>query len=198
MADPILLEGMYYLGLLVYLTLSGVSAVATAGPLFSNYEDWWDKDLKKPYSPPDWVKGIIWVILYACLAGAGFLVWQKPIFIAPITGQLVDLTDAATFQKGFYLTLLSLHFVLMFFPPIWTTLVFKFKLIGLGIWCIIIEICVVGTLAGICFAFYYIPAILYSVYLGYSVIALILNIVIYNNKDNKLLANKYTRVNKGA
>tara|TARA_Y100000816_G_C26104218_1_gene586144 strand:+ start:2684 stop:3067 length:384 start_codon:yes stop_codon:yes gene_type:complete len=71
----------------------------------------WYKSLKKaPWTPPSYVFGIVWPILYAMMAVSFFLVWKN--------------------KKCFpYCSPLTMFFIQLGFNLIWTTLFFKFRLI---------------------------------------------------------------------
>ena len=69
----------------------------------------WYKSLKKaPWTPPSYVFGIVWPILYAMMAVSFFLVWKN--------------------KKCYpYCDALNYFFIQLFFNLIWTTIFFKFK-----------------------------------------------------------------------
>ncbi len=54
--------------------LVGFSA---AGITFSNVAAWYDVLVHPPLSPPDWVFGPVWAVLYALMAVAAWLVWRQ-------------------------------------------------------------------------------------------------------------------------
>lgn len=56
-----------------------VTAVASLGSLATipNTDDGWYEDAETvPWSPPNWVFGPAWTILYCLIAIAGFLIWR--------------------------------------------------------------------------------------------------------------------------
>ena len=70
----------------------------------------WYKDLKcSQFSPPDWVFGVVWPILYACMAVALYLVWSNP--------KCYPYCPAVTY----FIIQLALNLV-------WTTIFFKWKM----------------------------------------------------------------------
>ena len=64
---------MSYLSLLPFLGL--VAIVSITGSRFRPEE--WYRSLKKPwFTPPGWVFGPVWAIMYVLIAIAGWLVWR--------------------------------------------------------------------------------------------------------------------------
>ena len=64
---------MKYLSLLPFVAL--VAIVATTGALFQPGE--WYQTLAKPsFTPPGWVFGPVWTVMYVLIAIAGWLVWR--------------------------------------------------------------------------------------------------------------------------
>ena len=65
------------LALLLFLAASalvaGLGGLATA----SNVNGWYAGADKAPWSPPNWVFGPVWTILYAAMAVAAWLVWRR-------------------------------------------------------------------------------------------------------------------------
>ena len=65
---------------LVLLALLGASAlVAALGGLASanNVDGWYAGADKAPWSPPNWLFGPVWTILYTAMAVAAWLVWRS-------------------------------------------------------------------------------------------------------------------------
>ena len=62
---------------LLALTLFAVAvaAVATAASQFRPGE-WYEQLAKAPWTPPNWLFGPVWTVLYAAIAVAGWLVWR--------------------------------------------------------------------------------------------------------------------------
>ena len=55
---------------------SGISAVFTTTDSIAN----WYGQLRKPlFTPPDWIFGPVWIVLYLLIAISFFLVWRKGI-----------------------------------------------------------------------------------------------------------------------
>ena len=65
------------LGLLVFLAASvlvaGLGGLATG----SNVNGWYAAADKAPWSPPNWVFGPVWTVLYTAMAVAAWLVWRR-------------------------------------------------------------------------------------------------------------------------
>lgn len=62
------------LSLIVFLIVTG--AAAATGALFMPGE--WYRTLAKPsWTPPDWLFGPAWTVLYVMIAVAGWLVWRE-------------------------------------------------------------------------------------------------------------------------
>lgn len=69
--------GPQLLGLLAFLTASalvaGLGGLATA----DNVNGWYATADKAPWSPPNWVFGPVWTLLYTAMAVAAWLVWRR-------------------------------------------------------------------------------------------------------------------------
>ena len=69
--------GPQVLGLLVFLAASalvaGLGGLATA----NNVNGWYATADKAPWSPPNWVFGPVWTLLYTAMAVAAWLVWRR-------------------------------------------------------------------------------------------------------------------------
>lgn len=65
------------LGLAVFLAASAL--VAGLGGLASanNVDGWYATADKAPWSPPNWVFGPVWTVLYTAMAVAAWLVWRR-------------------------------------------------------------------------------------------------------------------------
>lgn len=59
--------------LVVFVVL--VVAAATLGSRFEPGE-WYEHLIKAPWTPPNWVFGPAWTLLYISIALAGWLVWR--------------------------------------------------------------------------------------------------------------------------
>jgi tryptophan-rich sensory protein len=69
--------GPQLLGLLVFLAASalvaGLGGLATA----TNVNGWYATADTAPWSPPNWVFGPVWTLLYTAMAVAAWLVWRR-------------------------------------------------------------------------------------------------------------------------
>lgn len=69
--------GTQVLGLLAFLAASalvaGLGGLATA----TNVDGWYATADKAPWSPPNWVFGPVWTLLYTAMAAAAWLVWRR-------------------------------------------------------------------------------------------------------------------------
>ena len=90
-------------------------------------QDNWYKKLKKaPWTPPPYVFGIVWTILYILMAISIYLVWSN--------------------KKCYpYCEELNIFFLQLFLNIIWTTIFFKFKMPFLAFIDIILLLLVVGN-----------------------------------------------------
>jgi len=66
-----------FVGLLIFLALSfsaaGLGSLATT----PNIASWYASLAKPTWTPPNWLFGPVWTILYICMAVAAWLVWRK-------------------------------------------------------------------------------------------------------------------------
>jgi len=64
--------------LMAALFLGLSAAVAVMGSLASapNTDGWYEDAVKVPWSPPNWLFGPAWTVLYVVIAIVGFLVWR--------------------------------------------------------------------------------------------------------------------------
>jgi benzodiazapine receptor len=58
--------------------VAGVSAIPTG----SSVRDWYPMLQKPSWTPPSWLFGPVWTILYAMMAIAAWLVWRKREFLS--------------------------------------------------------------------------------------------------------------------
>ena len=59
--------------------LLAVAAIAGAGSLFtsSGVSTWYRQLVRPAWTPPNWLFGPVWTVLYASMAAAGWLVWRR-------------------------------------------------------------------------------------------------------------------------
>jgi len=62
-----------YLSLLPFLAI--VAVVATTGAMFQP-GDWYQTIAKPSFTPPGWLFGPVWTVIYVLIAIAGWLVWR--------------------------------------------------------------------------------------------------------------------------
>ncbi len=75
--------------LLAFIVIAyGVAALGTLATL-QNVDGWYASADKAPWSPPNWLFGPVWTLLYLLIAVSGWLVWRRerrvpPIYIAQL------------------------------------------------------------------------------------------------------------------
>jgi tryptophan-rich sensory protein len=57
---------------IVFLGLGGLSGIAT----MSSIQDWYSTLNKPPFSPPNWLFGPAWTVLYILMGGSFGIIWQ--------------------------------------------------------------------------------------------------------------------------
>ncbi|ABK02167.1 TspO and MBR like protein [Arthrobacter sp. FB24] len=68
--------GAQLLGLAVFLGASALVAWLGAFATLGNVDGWYATADKAPWSPPNWVFGPVWTMLYTAMAVAAWLVWR--------------------------------------------------------------------------------------------------------------------------
>ena len=63
--------------LLAFLAASALVAWLGSQATISNVTGWYAAADKAPWSPPNWVFGPVWTVLYAAMAVAAWLVWRS-------------------------------------------------------------------------------------------------------------------------
>jgi benzodiazapine receptor len=66
--------------LLGFLALSWVVATLGSVPIILNRNGWYALAEKAPWTPPGWLFGSAWTVLYAAMAVAAWLVWRQRAF----------------------------------------------------------------------------------------------------------------------
>lgn len=69
--------GVQAAGLAGFLAASALVAWLGAFSTVSNVDGWYVTADKAPWSPPNWVFGPVWTLLYAAMAVAAWLVWRS-------------------------------------------------------------------------------------------------------------------------
>jgi benzodiazapine receptor len=64
---------MLVLFIAVCFAVSGISALFTAGSV----SGWYPTLLKPSWTPPSWLFGPVWTLLYLMLAVAAWLIWRE-------------------------------------------------------------------------------------------------------------------------
>jgi translocator protein len=65
-----LVLGLFYLVCFLAAGLGSLFTMVSVG-------GWYAALAKPPWSPPDWIFGPVWTVLYAAMAVAGWLVWRR-------------------------------------------------------------------------------------------------------------------------
>lgn len=72
--------------LLGYLALSAIAAGIGVIANFANIDGWYAVADKAPWSPPNWLFGPVWTVLYIAMALAAWLVWRQQRGWKPLVG----------------------------------------------------------------------------------------------------------------
>ncbi len=123
----------------------------------------WYKDLNRsPLSPPNYLFGIVWTILYAMIGASGFLMWQNQHF------------PRLRLIKILYVVQLILNFS-------WTPLFFSYHLVGTSLLCIILMNTLVAFMIYLSYEKIRAVSILMIPYLFWLLFATYLNFYIWQN-----------------
>jgi tryptophan-rich sensory protein len=136
---------------------------AVIGSLFTRQaiSDWYAYLNKPSFTPPDWLFGPVWTVLYLLMAVSAFLVWQKGL---------------ANPQVKIALALYLLQLIL---NGLWTPLFFGARLL-LVAFCEIVVLWVAIVLTILAFARVSTPAaVLLLPYIGWTSFAAVLNFSIW-------------------
>ena len=131
--------GVQLLGLAVFLGASALVAWLGALATVANVNGWYVAADKAPWSPPNWVFGPVWTLLYAAMAVAGWLIWRRraertaPALVAygvqlllnllwtPVFFGLYPVMGAAALWLGFAVIvalIIAVTVTVLFFGPI--------------------------------------------------------------------------------
>jgi tryptophan-rich sensory protein len=69
--------GVQLLALVAFLASSALVAWLGALATLNNVDGWYATADKAPWSPPNWVFGPVWTLLYTAMAVAAWLVWRR-------------------------------------------------------------------------------------------------------------------------
>ncbi len=142
------------------LFILGCEAVGILGSLFTATEiTTWYATLTKPsFSPPNWLFGPVWTMLYALMGIAAWLVWKD-----------------TTVPKGERRVALNVFFFQLFLNGIWTPVFFGAHAIGAALAIIIL---LLASIAAAAYFFYRIrplAAVLLVPYFAWVLFACVLN-----------------------
>jgi tryptophan-rich sensory protein len=113
---------------------AAVGAIATSQSVMT-----WYRTLERPtWSPPDWLFGPVWTLLYAMMAVAAFLVWRRGF---GVPGQIPDVRPAVRIALVVFAVQLALN-------ALWSWLFFAMRspLAGL-IEIVVLWIAIAATIA---------------------------------------------------
>lgn len=145
---------MRYLTLLPFLGL--VAIVASTGALFQPGE--WYQTLNKPsFTPPGWLFGPVWTLIYLLIAISGWLVWRA---------------------EGFGL-LMTLWVTQLLLNMAWSWIMFGRQEIGLALIDIGLLWVSIAAFIGLAWTTYPVAAGLFAVYLAWVSFATVLNYTIW-------------------
>jgi translocator protein len=96
-------RGRQVLALAGFLALSAVAWAVASVPIILNSGGWFAASAKAPWMPPGWVFRSMWMLLYAGVAAAAWLVWRKgELKGGALTGYLVQLVLNAAWPLAFF------------------------------------------------------------------------------------------------
>lgn len=145
---------MRYLSLLPFLAL--VALVATTGALFQPGA-WYATLVKPVFTPPGWVFGPVWTVMYILIAIAGWLVWRAE-------------------GIGLLLVLWTVQLVL---NMAWSWIMFERHEIGWALVDIVLLWLVIAAFIALAWSTRPVPAVLFGVYLAWVSFAALLNFRIW-------------------
>jgi tryptophan-rich sensory protein len=143
-----------YISLVIWIVALMVIGSSIGGLTKSNVDTWYMTLNRSPLTPPNYLFGIAWSILYAMIATSGWLIWSSN-----------------SFEK---LKLIKiLYCAQLVFNWSWTPLFFSYHLTGLALIClsliiILVALLIVQSYKQIIFAsLLLIPYLLWSIFAGY-------------------------------
>ena len=98
------------------LSVGATFCAASVGSFFTVSDDGsnWYEALKKPFfTPPDWVFGPVWTILYLMMGIAAFLVWQKGVAKSHVRVALVCFVVQLVFNAAWSVIFFGFHSVVL-------------------------------------------------------------------------------------
>ena len=145
---------MRYLSLLPFLGL--VAIVATTGALFQPGA-WYAALVKPAFTPPGWLFGPVWTVIYVLIAISGWMVWRVEGF-----GLLL----------GLWISQLALNMA-------WSWIMFERHEIGFALLDIVLLWLVIAAFIALAWPAYPLPAAFFAVYLAWVSFATLLNFRIW-------------------
>jgi benzodiazapine receptor len=128
------LDARSVVALILFLVVSFAVAAFGSITTISAVNGWYAEAAKAAWSPPNWLFGPVWIVLYAAMAVAAWLVWLRRYF---------DYVTPA----------LTLYVAQLFLNSVWTPIFFGgYEVIGgPSLWIalaviVLLDICVVGTI----------------------------------------------------
>ncbi|MGN7199966.1 TspO/MBR family protein [Arthrobacter sp. SAFR-044] len=86
-----------------FLALSALAWVLASVPIILNSNGWYAGSLKAPWMPPSWMFRTTWMVLYAGVAAAAWLVWRKGrLSGATLAGYVVQLLLNTAWPATFF------------------------------------------------------------------------------------------------
>jgi tryptophan-rich sensory protein len=89
-----------------FLGLSALAWVLASVPIALNSNGWYATSLKAPWMPPSWMFRATWMVLYAGVAAAAWLVWRKGGLTG---GTLVGYAAQLLFNTAWPVTFFALY-----------------------------------------------------------------------------------------
>jgi translocator protein len=111
------------MALLAFLAVCFVVAGIGGAVTRTSVETWYPTLAKPAFTPPDWVFGPVWTVLYAIMALAAWLVWRR---------------------TGWQGSALTLFFVQLALNLMWSILFFGLQLVGLALVDIVVLVIVIA------------------------------------------------------
>lgn len=146
-----------FLAAMAFSHLAGVIGHAKPGK--------WYRDLKKSrLTPPNWVFGLMWFLLFTARAVALFLIVQRNI--------LTPLWQASAW----------LWVVEWLLSIVWLVVFFRMRMLGWALAVLVVLLLVSATVCGLFFSMFWPPGLLYVLVVLWELFALYLNIrVVWKN-----------------
>ncbi len=154
------LERKNYLSLIIWIASLMLIGSSIGAITKSSVDTWYATLLRSPLTPPNYLFGIVWSILYAMIATSGWIIWNSNTF------------PGLRLIKTLYIVQLLLNWS-------WTPLFFSYHLIGPALICLSLIIILVGLLAINCYNKINKVGLLLIPYLLWSLFALYLNFYIF-------------------